>query len=43
MPTIKCPNTYCDRYEEEEIIESFGMCAFCDHVYGEWIDEQGDC
>lgn len=37
---IKCPK--CGDYEEKEIIDSFGECAFCDHIFGEFIDEHKD-
>lgn len=33
---IKCPK--CGDYDEKEIIDSFGECAFCDHLLGEEID-----
>ena len=37
---IKCPSTYCDRDEEEEIINEWGFCAYCDKLYGEMTNEQ---
>ncbi len=37
MPTTNCPR--CGDYEEQEIIDSYGMCGFCDKMFGEWIDE----
>ena len=37
MSMIKCPR--CGDYDEKEIIDSLTMCAFCDHLFGEFIDE----
>jgi len=36
---IKCPK--CGDYEEQEIIDSFGECAFCDKLSGDLIDGSG--
>ena len=42
MPMIKCSQTYCDRWDEEEIINEWGFCAYCDKLFGEEIDRQKD-